>query len=470
MHLPATLTASLPSPIRLGGLGLALLTLLLWGAPSAAAQQGGASIDRAPSAPKHAGVYHVSSGTWTRRADSFGPSSSDVIYSNTLESGYYSPFGGTGASAAGSEVFSDGGLPGTTNGHSFATQPDRDTYRVNGFQIGYCDLGAPMSSGWEISFYGSYAPCSAIPAPVTRIATTGLPAGGQCWVIDLDLTGGEEFDIGADGGDGWHDDPDLDSFGWSFRYVGSDPGGGAGFSLSGRPELTDLGWLPGARPVGGFGTYYGGQGLCAQGNTGYLVSETWWVEDPAGSFTGCYFFQGPFDSPSCGSDFDPIGAWHMEIYAESGTQPQIGVSYCASTANSTGAMTTLVASGSEVATDDAVELSASNMPASALGFFITSQTQGTLANPGGSAGILCVAGNVGRFMQPGQVKVSGADGTFTLSTTLGEWSTSDIPQATPPQFYAAMAGMTSSFQLWHRDAVMGSATSNFSNGLSITWQ
>jgi ABC-type spermidine/putrescine transport system permease subunit II len=36
-----------------------------------------------------------------------------------------------------------------------------------------------------------------------------------------------------------------------------------------------------------------------------------------------------------------------------------------------------------------------------------------------------------------------------------------IPIATPPLFYSAVAGTTTSFQLWHRD-IGGSA---FSNGL-----
>ena len=103
------------------------------------------------------------------------------------------------------------------------------------------------------------------------------------------------------------------------------------------------------------------------------------------------------------------------------------------------------------------------------GIFITSQTQGVVANPGGSAGNLCVVGDVGRFVQPGQIKVSSASGTIGLSTTLGEWSTANIPQASPPVSYAAMAGLTSNFQLWHRDSDMGGATSNFSNGLAITW-
>ena len=462
----ASITASLPSARRLALLGVPALVL---GASTALAQQQAPTGAKVPTSSKYGGVYHTNTGTWTRPTSQFGAFAADVIYTNTALSGYFFDAGGTGGFGAGAENFDEGGLPGTTNGNPFAIGPDRDTYRVNGYQINYCDNGAALSSGWEISFYQSYLPCTQNSSPITRINSTGLPAGGQCWVIDIDLSGGQEFDIAADGGDGWDDNDDLDSFGWSFRYTGSDPDGGAGFLLAGDPSSTDPGWTPSGPPIGGFGTYYGGPGTCG-GTTGYLAQDFWYLDssiDP--TISGCYFFGGYSNSNGCGGTFNSFASYHMEIYAESGEQPSIGTDYCASTANSTGAMSTLTASGSEVATDDAVELSVSDLPASSLAFFITSQTQGNVPNPGGSAGNLCVVGDVGRFMQPGQVKLTGADGTFSLSTTLGEWSTSDIPQATPPLSYAAMAGMTSNFQLWHRDAAMGSATSNFSNGLSITW-
>lgn len=467
MSLPQVLRSStqnstfLPSAYRAA---LAGVPILLLGSSALAAQQA-AEIHRAPSATKYGGIYHAHTGTWTRRANQLGPAAADVIYSNTAQAGYFSTAGGTGGFAPGSENFDEGGLPGTTNATPFAIGANRDTYRVNGYEISYCDFGAPMSGGWEISFYESYTPCTFDNNPVTRIVSTGLPAGGLCWTLNIDLTGGMEFDIAADGGNGWDDDPDLDSFGWSFRYAGTDPAGGpggAGFQLAGDPTSTD----PGGP---GTGTYYGGPGLCG-GSTGYLTQDFWWLEDASGSSSGCFFFGGYSNSNGCDTTFSPFASWHMEILAESGGLPAIGVDFCSSNANSTGVMTTLTASGSDVAAGDDVLLLASNMPIGTLGFFITSQTQGNVTNPGGSAGNLCVIGDLGRFMQPGQVKISGSDGTLALSTGLGEWSTSGVPQATPPLSYAAMAGMTSNFQLWHRDSAMGSSTSNFSNGLSITWQ
>jgi hypothetical protein len=468
MSVPQTLRAFAAPARPASRLATWAVPALLLGAATASAQQD-ITLQKAPTEAQYAGVYHVQSGTWTRRTSQLGPSLADIIYSNTAPSTYFSSAGATGGFAPGSTNFDEGGLPGLTNGHPFAVGPDRDTYRVNGFQINYCDFGAPMSGGWEISFYESYAPCTADFSPVASITTTGLPAGGGCWLIDIDLTGAEEFDIVADGGDSWQDDPNVDSFGWSHRYAGSDPGsfGGAGFFLSGDPGSTDVSWVPGEVPIEGNGTYYGGPSVCL-GNTGYLIQDFWWLEDPnVATNSGCYFFGGYFNLGGCDTGANPHASWHMEIYADAAAS-DIGTDYCQSTVNSTGAMTTLTASGSEVATDDAVELRASNMPVGVFGFYITSQSQGSVSNPGGSDGNLCVVGDVGRFMQSGQVKAADANGMFTLSTILGEWSTSSIPQATPPLNYAAMAGITSNFQLWHRDTTAGG--SNFSNGLELMFQ
>ena len=41
---------------------------------------------------------------------------------------------------------------------------------------------------------------------------------------------------------------------------------------------------------------------------------------------------------------------------------------------------------------------------------------------------------------------------------------------TPGGLVAATAGQTWNFQAWYRDAVGGTATSNFTDGLAVTWQ
>lgn len=458
--------------LRTASIAFASSALLLT-VGTASAQQSPSELTatKAPSAAKHAGIYHAVSGTWTRRAQQLGAQAraagADVIYSNTALSGYFSAAGGAGGFAPGSKNFDEGSIPTTANTLPFPFAPDRDVYTVNGFQIHYCDFGAAGSGGWEISFYESYTPCTNDTAPTATIVSTGLPAGGGCWVIDIDLTGGQEFQLAGDGGDGFQNDPGLDSFGWSFTYAGSDGSQQAGFQLAADPTSTDPNFTPGSLATDGTGTYFGGPSGCPNGTTGLLTQDSWWLEDPGGANSNCYFFGGYSNNNGCGSSFNPFASWYMEIYAEAGPGIPIGTNYCMSTLNSTGAMTELTATGSETVGDDDICLLASNMAPGSLAFFITSQTQGFVANPGGSAGNLCVVGKVGRFLQNiNQLKTSDAMGQVSLNTAAGEWSVNSIPIATPPLFYSAVAGTTTSFQLWHRDI----GGSNFSNGLSIDWQ
>jgi len=78
--------------------------------------------------------------------------------------------------------------------------------------------------------------------------------------------------------------------------------------------------------------------------------------------------------------------------------------------------------------------------------------------------VLCLGGNIGRFVGPGQVLDSGADGRFELDLDL-----SALPQ--PSGSVAAMAGQSWSFQAWHRDTQpSGQATSNFTEGVELTFR
>ena len=103
------------------------------------------------------------------------------------------------------------------------------------------------------------------------------------------------------------------------------------------------------------------------------------------------------------------------------------------------------------------------MPNASFGFFITSQSQGFAANPGGSAGNLCLSGSIGRGVGGGPAN-TGLSGMLSISV---DWT--NIPQ--PNGAVAAMVGDTWNFQCWMRDSDgMGMATSNFSDGYSVTVQ
>ncbi|QDV07675.1 BNR/Asp-box repeat protein [Planctomycetes bacterium Poly30] len=150
-----------------------------------------------------------------------------------------------------------------------------------------------------------------------------------------------------------------------------------------------------------------------------------------------------------------------EVYTAGLLLPNgVGTQYCTAAVNSTGSAASLMGEGSLDVTDNAFALNASALPPLSFGFFITSQSQGFVMNPGGSSGNLCVAGSIGRYVGSGQIKNSGAAGAFSLDLDLTQ-----TPQ--PTGFVSITSGQTWNFQAWYRDSVGGQATSNFTNGLSI---
>ena len=134
--------------------------------------------------------------------------------------------------------------------------------------------------------------------------------------------------------------------------------------------------------------------------------------------------------------------------------------YCTPAVNSTGQATAIVASNVDLV-GRTMQLDAMNMPSNAFGYFITSLQDGFVANAGGSAGNLCVVGALGRGVGGG-VFNSGSTGSFT-----GLVDMDMIP--TPTGMTSVMAGETRFFQTWHRDSLLGLSTSNFSDGVRVTF-
>ncbi|MCP3918441.1 MAG: hypothetical protein GY711_23090 [bacterium] len=130
--------------------------------------------------------------------------------------------------------------------------------------------------------------------------------------------------------------------------------------------------------------------------------------------------------------------------------------------NSTGQPGRVHVTGSTVVAVNDLTLVASQLPPRSFGFFITSQTRGFVAGAGGSQGNLCLSGQIGRFVGPGQVLSSGATGTFSLLVDLEAMPTPLFPVAVQP-------GETWNFQAWHRDA-NPTPTSNFTDAVSVTFE
>lgn len=143
--------------------------------------------------------------------------------------------------------------------------------------------------------------------------------------------------------------------------------------------------------------------------------------------------------------------------------PGLGAAYCAGVPNSTGEAGVTLASGSSRVSDNDVTLHAARLPLQSFGFFLTGLNQGSIANPGGSQGTLCLQAPIGRFVGSGQLQNSGASGRFELALDLTR-------HPTPTGSVSVQSGQTWSFTAWYRDSIGGVPTSNFTSGLEIEFR
>ncbi|MEM8711452.1 MAG: hypothetical protein AAGG01_10905, partial [Planctomycetota bacterium] len=155
--------------------------------------------------------------------------------------------------------------------------------------------------------------------------------------------------------------------------------------------------------------------------------------------------------------------WDNLEFAKGTPDGTLGMNYCMPAANSTGAAANIRAVGTTLVVDNNFELMATSMPTTAFGFFIVSQTQAFVTMPGGSSGNLCLGGSVGRYVGPGQIQNSGTAGEISLDVDL-----TMVPQ--PNGFVSVLPGQAWNFQAWYRDSSPAGPTSNFTNGLEVTFQ
>ncbi|MGB0330930.1 MAG: hypothetical protein ACPGPE_03825, partial [Planctomycetota bacterium] len=136
----------------------------------------------------------------------------------------------------------------------------------------------------------------------------------------------------------------------------------------------------------------------------------------------------------------------------------IGSSYCPQPLNSTGAASTLTATGSDAAADNCITLTATNLPLNSFGYFICGQVQAQTPFLGG---FVCIGGDIGRGVGGGILN-SGSTGAMQVTATL------DLPQPSGSQ--QVLAGETWNFQAINRDFIGGATAAALSNGISITFQ
>ena len=235
--------------------------------------------------------------------------------------------------------------------------------------------------------------------------------------------------------------------------------------------------------------------FCVPGN-GTLTLDVLFVDSTGDidifTFDGCAALAGGFGNSTSGDDNEQVVVMNpdptplevilrVELWASDPTEDcndytmtvsgaggdcsggGIGTNYCTPEVNSTGVPSIISATGSEIVSNNNVQLGAAQLPAFAFAFFITSQVSGFVMNPGGSSGNLCVSGSIGRYIGPGQAQQAGTAGTVSLGIDLTQ-----VPQ--PLGFVSAAPGETWYFQAWYRDSGPDGATSNFTDGLELMFQ
>lgn len=137
-----------------------------------------------------------------------------------------------------------------------------------------------------------------------------------------------------------------------------------------------------------------------------------------------------------------------------------GTVFCAGNPNSTGALGRIALTGSGLLSANRLAVTATDLPLAQFGIFFASRTADNVPNPGGSAGVLCLGGDIGRYVGPGQILFTGSTGSMRLVLDLGGLQSSTGPMA-------GVVGQTWRFQAWHRDVDSGVATSNFSEAAAV---
>ncbi|MBL4770344.1 MAG: hypothetical protein JKY61_04230, partial [Planctomycetes bacterium] len=304
-------------------------------ATAAAQQLDIAGVKAVQSPAKFGGTYHVASGTWTRNVPNAAVlGTNDVIYNHTANADSYTT--GAIASVPTSFQFIDAGrIPSTGT----AGTANRDNYNINTVTLGYCiENNTAAAADVLVTIYGSYLPCA---DPVLHpcsgeILGAGLPGAtasnisngyATCWIVDFDLSGGNEICILGDADGVFDSNLTFDSFGVGIEF---DPGGVGGYvgAVGIGPLLAgDRTWtvqasgeiipssgagIPGC-PVsttgGGGDTYYGPVECCVpaaggDNSTGLDNQDFNWVGDRSsvGANPGCYWFGGYVNVTGCNAD------------------------------------------------------------------------------------------------------------------------------------------------------------------------
>jgi hypothetical protein len=422
---------------------LGLASVLILCAPVAAQRQVQAMKTISPI--RDAGTYHVTSGTWSRTGSgaNLGP---DIIFAATARSGYF----GTGWE--GSEGIDEGILPGTSN----PLGGTQDCYDIDGFQFAYCSFADTTT--WTFNFYDSYTPCDlpSIPANCLNVAGSVpglvLPTGSTCWLVTIDLSGGYEIGMGADGSicaPGYQGAlSSLDHFGWGAVWSTGD-GGFTGPILGGY----DPNWAP-----EGEGTCYNTNMTCFAGATGLGAQDLFAIGAP---LSGCFWFGGYKNKNGCGGPSQDSGAqFTFVMYTDCSVAgdciPDCYATFCDQNVGDTSIDSCTI-------TDNPI-LTSDKLPANAqFAYHLMGVGGSVISDPPGAQGDLCLGGAaIGRYNADVGAVVGQSHSTDLVNGATGGGN-GTLPN---PPGGTLTAGQTWNFTAWYRQ---GPGLSSFADAIVVTF-
>jgi len=448
---------------------------------------------------KHAGTYHVATGTWTRGAESSDRASYQVIYDNTCIGAWYvaleqQTFHDDGRIPSTSSPQIDQGPFGSGNYMGTSLVGTDDSYDIQKYQFAYCTgVAAPMTA--LNLFYECYTSCSnaTLVTPTMALQISGLPGAPTpgvsigCWVVDIDLLGASlNFTMNGDCDGSWDGSAAMDYMGYAYMQVTPDPAGISGPFIAGDPDGLLSGITGGTGCCVGCGTvFWAGANVPGINDRGSGLNDQdfFEVDDHLGgyafAYNGCFWFGG-YSATTARADL------YMEIQGSASVCCP-GVQYCdgktasgnvcpcandndgssgpvAGCANShTTGGAVLIAIGNASLSGDSVVLSVIGMePNNSLMFF---QALNNLDGAGSflGDGIRCAGGNLKRL----KVKLADASGYADSSPTVISVRSAQLGDTITP-------GSVRRYQVWGRDTLNpacgpGVNDSTTSNGYEIVW-
>ena len=311
---------------------------------------------------KHAGTYHVATGTWSPPSGGLAAGNT-IIYNNTCTWTGGNFYGGLEACE---DLYDEGRVPST--GDPSAPPGAANSNTVLSFEIGYCTQNAnnfPLTVAFWNNLNGNcVGGVPPTPPPIASQATAfydlssaGLPGstttGFQgCWLVNIDLGGAGQpasFNLLSDGDGIFDNNQASDNFTWSWSHENPTHASGAdGHIISGDPNAVPAGACSYNIPCGTdpFTAANCGTGLGANDNFWINVDNVAVGNTTSGQ---CLGGVAPFGGTNCyffgGYPTNPFASNYLTLTANAGGGCPAPSTYCTAKTTSNNCVPSIGATG-----------------------------------------------------------------------------------------------------------------------------